>query len=75
MNPRYVAYAAAHGRTVEAQMAHDREAFPGGCMTGFILWMHEAWTRWSASEGRERHAVKSTADHARFDAWLQQAAA
>jgi len=40
-NPRYVAYAKAHGKTPDAMMEHDRDAWPGGCMCGFILWMSE----------------------------------
>lgn len=38
-NPRYAAYARAHGRTPEAMLEHDRAEFPGGCMAGFIAWM------------------------------------
>lgn len=37
-NPRYIAYAEAHGRSPEEQLAADRVAYPGGCMAGFILW-------------------------------------
>lgn len=40
-NPRFVAYAAAHGRTPDAQTAHDDAAYPGGHMAGFILWASE----------------------------------
>lgn len=39
MNPRFIAYATAHGRTPEAQLEHDRETYPGGSMAGFILWI------------------------------------
>ncbi len=38
-NPKYVAYAAEAGRTPEAQMAHDKIHYPGGCMAGFIVWV------------------------------------
>ena len=45
-NPYFVAYAATHGRTCQAQIEHDREAWPGGSMCGFILWMQDRWTEW-----------------------------
>lgn len=38
-NPIYLAYAAAHGRTPEAQLEADRVTYPSGNMTGFILWV------------------------------------
>jgi len=38
-NPRFRAYANAQGRTPAEQLDHDREAWPGGHMTGYILWM------------------------------------
>lgn len=40
MNPRYLAYCRAHGRTPEAQLEHDRKVWPGACMCGFILWIN-----------------------------------
>jgi hypothetical protein len=40
-NPRYLAYAGEHGHTVEQQLEHDRAAWPGGHMCGFILWSNE----------------------------------
>lgn len=69
-NPRYVRYAEANGHTPEDQAAADARAYPGGKNTGFILWINEAWTAWSALRGRDRNAFKSDADHADFDLWL-----
>ena len=40
-NPRYAAYAQAHGRTPDEMMVHDRDKWPGGCMCGFIVWISE----------------------------------
>jgi len=40
-NPIFAAYAAAHGRTPAAQLDHDKEEWPGGCMCGFICWIAE----------------------------------
>ena len=39
INPIYRAYATAHGKTPEEMLERDKEAYPGGCMTGFILWV------------------------------------
>lgn len=39
--PRYVAYAKSMKMTPEEASVHDDNRWPGGCMTGFILWMHE----------------------------------
>ena len=38
-NPRFIAYAEAHGRTPEEQIAADRVEYPCSCMAGFISWM------------------------------------
>lgn len=40
---RYQAYAAAHDRTPEAMLAHDRQRSPGGQMTGYTRWIAEQW--------------------------------
>ncbi|ESZ30432.1 hypothetical protein [Mesorhizobium sp. L2C084A000] len=37
-NPRYANYARAHGRTPAEQVDQDSKAWPGGHMTGFVLW-------------------------------------
>lgn len=38
MNPKYIAYALAHGRTPEEQLAADTLEYPGGRYAGFICW-------------------------------------
>lgn len=40
-NPHFVVYAHSQGRQAEDQLALDKERFPGGCMTGFLVWMNE----------------------------------
>jgi hypothetical protein len=72
-NPRYVAYAKAHGRTPEEMRAHDENAWPGGRMCGFMLWNSARWREWKKANG-----VPASADahlyvrdaHAKYDAWL-----
>lgn len=36
--PLYAAYCSESGRTPEGQIEYDKQQFPGGCMTGFIIW-------------------------------------
>lgn len=38
-NSRFLEYAAANGRTPEAQLAADALRYPGGRMCGFIAWV------------------------------------
>lgn len=38
MNPRYVEYCRAHGKTPDEMLAFDTKRWPGGKMCGFILW-------------------------------------
>ena len=75
-NPRYVAYARAHGRTPEEMRAHDADVWPGGRATGFILWISKQWQRWHEERGLtcspaswKRH-ILSQQDHDSFDAEL-----
>ena len=68
-NPRYVAYALAHGRAPVAMLEHDKKRCPGGCMGEFIIWMGRRWAEWCALTGAIPHSYTQT-DHANFDAWL-----
>jgi hypothetical protein len=40
-NPRYAAYARAHGKSPDEMMEHDEKAWPGGVMCGFTLWISQ----------------------------------
>lgn len=70
--PRYLAYARHHGRTPEDQMSADVLRWPGGCMTGYILWIRGMWRRWWAEAGRDAGMSRNhgTAEHEHFDGWL-----
>lgn len=72
MNPRYLAYCAAHGRDPEEMLAFDRERAPGGHMAPYICWINERWQEWNRAHGLGPWTSHDTADHADFDAWLPQ---
>lgn len=70
IQPRYRAYSRAQGSaTPMDQLARDTVCWPGGNMTGFILWCGQRWAEWRALTGRT--APADLADHAAFDAWLE----
>jgi hypothetical protein len=73
-NARYVAYAIAHGRTCEAQLAHDRVRWPGGRMAGFLIWMSgalETWRRGRMAAGARIGRYDSLVPYeAEIDGWL-----
>ena len=77
-NPRFVAYAEAHGRTPEAQLAHDEQAWPGGKMAGYTLWLTKQWDRFVDTIGKaptgmteaEWRSWVAMIHSQNFDAWL-----
>lgn len=68
--PRYIAYAAAHGMSPEQMLAADAVRYVGGKMAGFMIWTSQQWRAWAKASGRDSRAPKSAADHASFDAFL-----
>ena len=77
MNPRYIAYAKAHGRTADDMLAHDKDAWPGGCMVGFTLWIGEQKKAFHALHPEafyvdmERRVTLNIVDHEAWDLFLQ----
>jgi hypothetical protein len=68
-NPRYLAYSAAQGRTPQAQMDHDRKAWPGGFMCGFLLWSRTCLGLYAKAHP-EKMLHGTFTDHDHYDAWL-----
>ena len=68
-NPRYVAYAQAHGNTPQEQQDADAARWPGGCMTGYILWIDERLREFRA-ERPEAFCYGGLCDHDGFTDWL-----
>lgn len=73
MNPRYVAYARAHGETPDAMLARDVERWPGGKMTGFVAWISAAWLAWDRERKHGANHVRTPEEHTAFTAWLTEA--
>ena len=46
-NPRFEAYAKAHGRTPEQQLESDGQRWPGARMLGFSEWIMGKWDEWT----------------------------
>jgi hypothetical protein len=71
MNPRYLAYCRAHGRTPEQQHAIDEVDWPGGVMAGFIIWSNKQLT-----EARHDHPdwflFGCLVNHEAYDNWLNE---
>lgn len=68
-NPRYLHYARVHGRSPEAQLAHDKLRYPSACMIDFV-----AWNRARIHEYARIHpgavVFGGLVDHEGYDAYL-----
>ena len=64
MNPHYLSYCKARGRTLQEQLEHDRATYPGGIMCEFILWMRERHIAYQLAHGADPQG--SIEDH---EAW------
>lgn len=72
-NPRYVAYARAHGLSPEGMKARDQIEWPGGVMCGFILWNSAQLRAASKAIPAAFHKIggrMEIADHDAYDRWL-----
>ena len=70
MNPRYLAYVRSQGMTTEESRAADETMYPGGRMTGFVLWLSLKWQAWDAMHKHPTHHVRDAKEHAEFDEWI-----
>jgi hypothetical protein len=73
-NPRFTAYARAHNRDEDGQLAHDRIEFPGGLMTGYILWIGARWREWQKMVGRKDLTMLREWEQIAFTSWVLERA-
>lgn len=57
MNPRYLAYAAAHGQSPEGMLALDAERFPGGRMAGYLIWVSQRASEYRRARGLSHYGI------------------
>ncbi|MGH7164997.1 MAG: hypothetical protein ACREIS_05665 [Nitrospiraceae bacterium] len=71
-NPRYLAYGRDEhpGLGPDAILDADDERWPGGCMTGFMIWIGRRWTEWLKAHPEADPHILTDENHAAFDEWL-----
>ena len=75
LNPRYIAYAVAHGRTADAQLERDKAIYPGGCMCGYIVWIGRRIRDYTRSNAAHVATSGTIINQAHFTAFLLRSAA
>lgn len=70
--PRFVAYCRAHGRSPEAQLAHDLADYPVARMLPSMAWIQARIVEWAAAVGCRgfESAIQIHGQDA-FTAWLE----
>lgn len=72
-NPRYLAYARAHGASSGDEMIErDRITWPGGIMCGFILWNTARLREFSKINPSAFFMGRGLIDPRAYDAWLNE---
>lgn len=71
LNPRYVCYAKAHGRSPDAMFEADDARYPGGRMAGFMIWIRGQWHEYRTAHGISPNAPVSNEQHDHFNTWLE----
>ena len=72
--PRYKLYSKLNGKTPEEMLQHDDEAWPGGIVCGFSLWIQACWREFAKLHGcsnTNKVCLKlGVRTHPEFDEWL-----
>lgn len=71
LNPRYVAYAKSHGKTPQEMLEFDKQKYSGGCMAGFIIWIHRRCSEFKKISP-ELFCGDEIGDQDRFTAFLEK---
>lgn len=71
-NPRYKSYAAFHGHDPDTQLHFDSIKYPGGVMTGYILWIKNQLLAYRHSVGKSLNEPMFESDQKAFDQWLER---
>jgi hypothetical protein len=67
---RYIAYAKSNNNTPEKQLEIDAHKYPGGKMSGFIVWISDIRSEWSMKTNEIPKHGWSKEQHKKFDQWL-----
>lgn len=77
VNRRYILWAKKHGLTPEQMLEKDKQDWPGGCMTGYNLWIQERVRALCIFHGVTPYDLRAVGMHLKqddrhvFDNWLE----